>query len=576
MDMRAWRRERLAACGGLRGVGLEIGAGTRPTVTDADIAVKYLDFYSTEDLRALVAKSGRDASTVIPVDYVAGGEDYRPCVDRSFDFIIANHVMEHIIDPIAWLRMLGDLIKPGGHLLITLPDKKYSFDRFRDDTAISHLLHDYLSKSPLADKARLHALETYIFYDRSYVKRTVTAEDIFDVERMRRESHHPGVHCHVFQGETFLRRILKPLLFTRLIDFTLVEFVEKSAWGEFSFVLRKGWTPFDLHLDDFYVSSRKVAEEDERQRALIAAHDGVTAPLPKPKEDRNASLPRASMGAWRREVLARAGGLRGAGLEIGAFQRPTVTDTNVQMKFLDFYSTEELREQIARSGGDPTSVVGVDYVAQGEDYRNCVDRTFDFIIANHVFEHIVDVVAWLRMLSELLNLGGHLLLTIPEKKRSFDQFRDDTSIAHILDDYFSDAPLADKAYPHALDTSIFYDRAYIKQDMTAETLFNVERILKAKHHPGVHCHVFQGETFLSRIMKPLLFTKLIDFSLVDFVEKSPWGEFNVVLKKGWTPFPFSLDEFYVCGRTMFEEKQSRQQRAAEIERQTQSRELNEA
>ncbi len=237
--------------GGLRGVGLEIGAGVRPTVTDADIEMKYLDFFSTEELRTRVAKHGLNPSDVVPIDYVAHSEDYRGCVDRTFDFIIANHVIEHIIDVVAWLRMLGELLNPDGQLLLTIPDKKYSFDRFRDDTSVAHLLADYFSEAPLSEKARPHALETYLYYDRAYLNRTAVAEDIFDLDKMRAEPHHPGVHCHVFEGETFLRRIMKPLLFTKLLDYTLVDFVSKSPFGEFCVVLRKGWTPFPFKLEDF-------------------------------------------------------------------------------------------------------------------------------------------------------------------------------------------------------------------------------------------------------------------------------------------------------------------------------------
>ena len=250
------------------------------------------------------------------------------------------------------------------------------------------------------------------------------------------------------------------------------------------------------------------------------------------------------MATFRRARLETCGGLRGTGLEIGAYFRPTVTDPAIEMKYLDFYSTEELREQAVKSGDNPEEIVHVDYVVAGEDYRNVVDRTFDFIIANHVFEHIVCSIAWLQMMSDLLKPGGHLLLTLPDKKYSFDRYRDDTSIAHLIWDYFSDATFEQKAQVHAYETSIYYDRLYIKQTITPAILFNTERIKREKHHPGVHCHVFQGETFLRRIMKPLLFSKLIDYTLADFNEKSPWGEFNVVLRKGWTSFEYDLSDFY--------------------------------
>src|SRR5689334_19087051 len=81
MKMASWRRERLAKTGGLRGVGLEIGAGVRPTITDADVEMKYLDFYSTEELQSRVGKHGSNPADVVPVDYVAHSEDYRGCVD---------------------------------------------------------------------------------------------------------------------------------------------------------------------------------------------------------------------------------------------------------------------------------------------------------------------------------------------------------------------------------------------------------------------------------------------------------------------------------------------------------------
>src|SRR6185295_13817754 len=223
MDMPTFRRARLEACGGVRGRGLEIGAFLRPTVSDAGIEMKYLDFYSTEELRQQAVQNGDDPEKVVTVDYIAAGEDYRSVVDRTFDFIIANHVFEHIVNPIACLQMMSDLLEPQGHLLLTLPDKKYSFDRYRDDTAVSHLFWDYFADVPLEVKARVHAFDTSIFYDRAYIKQTITAEQLFNPERVKQCKHHPDVHCHVFQGETFLRRIMKPLLCSKLIDYTLAD-----------------------------------------------------------------------------------------------------------------------------------------------------------------------------------------------------------------------------------------------------------------------------------------------------------------------------------------------------------------
>jgi 2-polyprenyl-3-methyl-5-hydroxy-6-metoxy-1,4-benzoquinol methylase len=40
----------------------------------------------------------------------------------QFDFIIANHVIEHISEPEQTLKLLIDLLKPGGKILIGTPD----------------------------------------------------------------------------------------------------------------------------------------------------------------------------------------------------------------------------------------------------------------------------------------------------------------------------------------------------------------------------------------------------------------------------------------------------------------------
>lgn len=43
-------------------------------------------------------------------------------VNQKFDFIIANHVIEHLFEPEQTLELLIDLLKPGGKILIGTPD----------------------------------------------------------------------------------------------------------------------------------------------------------------------------------------------------------------------------------------------------------------------------------------------------------------------------------------------------------------------------------------------------------------------------------------------------------------------
>ncbi len=50
----------------------------------------------------------------------AGLDNYSP--DLPYDFITLIHCFEHLADPVASLKRLGDLLKPGGRLLIVVPN----------------------------------------------------------------------------------------------------------------------------------------------------------------------------------------------------------------------------------------------------------------------------------------------------------------------------------------------------------------------------------------------------------------------------------------------------------------------
>lgn len=47
------------------------------------------------------------------------------------------------------------------------------------------------------------------------------------------------------------------------------------------------------------------------------------------------------------------------------------------------------------------------------DYRNYTESGFDYVVLNHVIEHLPDPVGCLRLIAEKLNLGGKLILGTP-------------------------------------------------------------------------------------------------------------------------------------------------------------------
>ena len=63
---------------------------------------------------------------------------------ETLDFIIANHVIEHMEDPIRFLKSVASRLKRDGCAMITAPDKRFNFDVKRPITPFSHVLDDHL------------------------------------------------------------------------------------------------------------------------------------------------------------------------------------------------------------------------------------------------------------------------------------------------------------------------------------------------------------------------------------------------------------------------------------------------
>jgi predicted SAM-dependent methyltransferase len=77
----------------------------------------------------------------VEIDVIDDGSRLASFGDQSIDFVVANHVLEHLEDPVAalhhWLRVL----RPRGVLFLTLPDAQHTpFDAARERTSVEHLL----------------------------------------------------------------------------------------------------------------------------------------------------------------------------------------------------------------------------------------------------------------------------------------------------------------------------------------------------------------------------------------------------------------------------------------------------
>lgn len=236
-----------------RASGLEVGAYYNPTVRPSEGDVRFLDFHSQEELEAARDVKRPADAEIGRVDYVVKSDDYYRHVPERFDYVIANHVFEHVDNPVQWVIDLGRLLRPRGVLFLAVPDKKYNFDRLRSDTPLSHLLADYFRGH---GEPAEHGVELALGYDTSYVGEPLELGRALALDRLRAafaEAPHPGRHNHVFQSESFVARILRPLQFAGLWPFTLLEFGDaKENGGEFHLVLREGRERVELDPRAFY------------------------------------------------------------------------------------------------------------------------------------------------------------------------------------------------------------------------------------------------------------------------------------------------------------------------------------
>ena len=122
----------------LRGRGVEVGALWRKFPVPRGASVLYVDRTPDAELQQHYREIA--GPTVAP-DVVADAMCL-PFGLRSLDFIIASHVLEHLPFPLAALRHWYDMLRPGGALLLKVPDKRYTFDVRRERTTLRHLVEE--------------------------------------------------------------------------------------------------------------------------------------------------------------------------------------------------------------------------------------------------------------------------------------------------------------------------------------------------------------------------------------------------------------------------------------------------
>src|SRR5688572_6100669 len=131
----------------LRGDGIELGALHMPLdLSGCKVnRIRYVDRMSETHLRTHYPEI--EAIALVPVDVIDDASTLATVPDGSLDFIIANHLIEHLSDPIAAVRCWYRKLKRRGILYMAVPDMRMTFDRDRPLTELQHFIEDHESSA---------------------------------------------------------------------------------------------------------------------------------------------------------------------------------------------------------------------------------------------------------------------------------------------------------------------------------------------------------------------------------------------------------------------------------------------
>lgn len=193
------------------------------------------------------------------------------------------------------------------------------------------------------------------------------------------------------------------------------------------------------------------------------------------------------------QIIAEARGrllglLSGRGIEIGALHRPCYAP-HLNVTYVDRLTRAELLEQYPELKGQPIVETGV--IDDAETLRTLPDGSQDFVIANHVIEHMANPIKTLLAWSRVLKVGGRLFMAVPDKHHTFDKDRPLTPIAHLVQDF--EQPSQERDYEHFREFALYVTcrTFHVRPESEAE---QVAQELWAKQY-SIHYHVWDHDAF---------------------------------------------------------------------------------
>jgi SAM-dependent methyltransferase len=187
------------------GNGLEIGAMHNPTPVGDDCHMEYFDVVSRAEAMALFPELPPGSFKIEP-QYLGNldTDGLSQIQDNAFDFVILNHVIEHVANPIRVVADLFRVVRVGGNVVISCPDMRFTFDKNRKLTDFEHLRCEF--DEEVTEVTDEHYVDFLAGVHPEVMDSSldVLARHVDNVRR-RRE------HAHVWDSESFRAFLLRSI-----------------------------------------------------------------------------------------------------------------------------------------------------------------------------------------------------------------------------------------------------------------------------------------------------------------------------------------------------------------------------
>ncbi len=202
------------------GRGAEIGPLNIPITSKLTSKVLYVDHLDTDGIKTKYPT----LSGIVDIDRPMVNDSLTDTLqdDAPLDYLVASQVFEHVANPIRWLREIAAVLREGGLISLSLPDRRLTFDLLREETRAADIVAAYYGDFDTPDVRNVYdhhslagfvnthwATEASVYPDEvicsgGAVKPKLASDDHLAYVERARNGEYLDVHAWVFTPPSFL------------------------------------------------------------------------------------------------------------------------------------------------------------------------------------------------------------------------------------------------------------------------------------------------------------------------------------------------------------------------------------